>query len=134
MGATSSTTFFVSCLAVFFAALIALVTGQSWLGTPDPIVGIPLGNLLAATMMACLPLAALAFLKDSVLRWPAIVLAVLGLFWLPISILLAGNVYLSHFSGWAFRGWLIVSAICLLLPVALMLAGAVIREIQYRDH
>ena len=96
------------------------MTGGSWLETPTVLFGIPAGNLLSWLMAFALPLSAWLLLRNSALRWPTLLLVLMGAFWLPASILLAGNVNLNYAEDAAFVCWLIYSAFCLVIPLVLI--------------
>jgi hypothetical protein len=107
-------------LAAFLLAAALLVTGGSWLETPTVLYGIPAGNLLAWSMEFSLPLSAWLLLRNSPLRWPALLLVLLGALWLPASILLAGNVNLNYAEDLPFAVWLVYSASCVIIPLVLI--------------
>jgi hypothetical protein len=124
-------TFVAVCLLVFLLAVTALVGGGPWLETPTVLFSIPLGNFLAWVMAFSLPLSAWPILRDSHLRWPVLVLVAMGALWLPVSILLAGNVYLNYSGGMPLIAWHVYTGLCVVLPLVLiagwMVAGLVAR-------
>ncbi|HWM29066.1 MAG TPA: hypothetical protein VNQ14_11450 [Woeseiaceae bacterium] len=113
--------------AAFLLAAAALVTGGSWLETPTVLFGIPTGNLLAWLMAFSLPLSAWLLLRNSPLRWPALLLVLMGALWLPASILLAGNVNLNYAEDLPFATWLIYCAFCLAIPLVLIAGWTAVR-------
>lgn len=83
----------------------ALVTGAPWLERPLP-GGLPLGNLLTAAALASLPAAASCLAPPHALARKFAALAfMLSLAWLPVSVLLAGNLAL-HFGDDVGDAWL----------------------------
>jgi hypothetical protein len=112
---------------VFLLAAVHLALGHHGLASPAGPFGIPRGNLLAWAMIAALPLAAWLALLNSSLSRVALVLAILGTLWLPVSILLAGNVELNFAGGLPLLAWLAYTAVCLLGPVLLALGWLVLR-------
>lgn len=115
----------LAALAAFVAALAALLAGRPWLGAPTLLFGIPVGNLLAWVLACSLPFMAWQILRTGLLRWPAGILLALGVLWLAVSILLAGNVNLNFTGGWRLHAWLAISGICLVGPVALVIVHAI---------
>lgn len=123
---------FVVALVAFLLALAALLAGGAWLGRPTVLLGIPAGNLVAWVMVAALPLAAWSLLRPGALRRLAAMLLLMGAAWLPVSILLAGNVSLNFQRDGPALAWLVYSGTCLLLPV-LLLAAKAVRRAWTRD-
>lgn len=112
---------------VFLLAAVHLALGHHGLAGPTGLLGIPRGNLLAWAMIAALPLAAWLALLDSGLARAALVIFILGLLWLPVSMLLAGNLQLNFAGGLPLLAWLAYSAVCLLGPVLLALGWLLLR-------
>ncbi|MGF1670019.1 MAG: hypothetical protein ACFCU6_06200 [Balneolaceae bacterium] len=112
---------------VFFIALSALITGQSWLEEPFFIFAIPIGNLLAWVMIFSLSFSIWLILRKTAFRTIASFLLIPPALWLPVSILLAGNVYLNNFSGWYYITWLVYTGLCILLPFLLIITVIMIR-------
>lgn len=113
---------FFNCLLLAWAvfAVILLVSGSAWLERPLPL-GLPFGNLLAASIPCALAL--LAWRSGRARTWQrrwASGALVAALAWLPVSIALAGNLALD-FSGQRGVVWLGFSAVVL----AAVLAGLV---------
>jgi hypothetical protein len=112
---------------LFLLAGAHLLLGHHGLARPTPLFDLPLGHLLAWTMMFSLPLAAWLALLYSRLARAALALLVLGVIWLPVSMLLAGNVALNFAGGPRLVIWLAYSAACLLGPLVLGLGWLVAR-------
>ena len=113
-----------------FASLIAMASGTGWPEWELP-GGLPLGNLLAAAMLASWPAAAvlLATPRSAARRIAA--LALLGsLAWLPVSALLAGNVALN-FSGGRGTTWFALT-LALLAIGLLSLAWSALHQLRRR--
>ncbi len=92
-------------LAATAAAVASLVTGASYLGF---VVsgGLPVGNVIAAiALIAPAVLAVVVSAPGSALKTAALVMLCAALAWLPVSILLAGNLALN-FSGWRGSAWM----------------------------
>ena len=111
-------------MACFVAAGGALVTGDQRLSLPSPLFSIPWGNLVAAAMIASLPLAALALIRGGRLLWPARIVAGFVVIWLPVSMAMAGNIYLNDF-GALYGVFQAYSAACVVLPLLLGFARLV---------
>lgn len=116
-------------LAAALATLVALFSGADWLEAALP-GGLPLGNVLAALAL-CAPAATAALIArhGSLARGVAVAVLVLGLAWMPVSLLLAGNPELNFAGG---RGgiWLALSlalAVCSYGVLAWCLAAATLR-------
>jgi hypothetical protein len=124
---------FVIGLVAFLLALGTLMAGGAWLGKPTVLFSIPAGNLVAWVMMVALPLAAWPSLRQGALRRAAAMLILLGAFWLPMSILLAGNVSLNFQRDGLALAWMVYSGACLLLPVVLLAARAARQAWTRRD-
>jgi hypothetical protein len=107
-------TYFFSALIVAFSTLILLVTGSSVLVLAlDKNNSIPLGTLITWAGLISLPLAIYWGVKE--LREPTKVLTMilsiflkiiilLGILWVPISYLLAGNLAFTFAEKDAFQG------------------------------
>lgn len=119
--------FVAASLLLFLLAGAGLATGGPWLECPTALFGVPVGNLLAWLMAFSLPLSAWLVLRNSTLHWPMLILVVMGALWLPVSILLAGNVYLNYSGGMPFVAWLIYSGFCQALPLVLIAGWTVVR-------
>jgi hypothetical protein len=121
-------------LVVFLLATASVVAGRPWLEQPTPLFGIPIGNLLAWLMAFSLPLTAWLALRNSALHWPLLVLVLLGTLWLPVCILLAGNVYLNYAEDMPFVASLVYSGFCMVLPLVLVAGWSVVRLLaQFRS-
>lgn len=118
---------FVAALLVFLLASAGLVAGRPWLEQPTALFGIPIGNLLAWLMVLSLPLTAWLALRNSALHWPLLVLVVMGALWLPVCILLAGNIHLNYSEDMPFVASLVYSALCMVLPLVLIAGWNVVR-------
>ncbi|MFU8897174.1 MAG: hypothetical protein ACNA8J_12415 [Gammaproteobacteria bacterium] len=110
-----------AALLAFCIALAALLAGQPWLGKPALLFGIPAGNLLAWLLMFSLPLAAWLLLPTGRLRRANLLPVLMGACWLPVSIVLAGNIYLNYMGGWRLGLWLAYSGVNLGMPLLLLL-------------
>jgi hypothetical protein len=119
--------FVAGSLLVFLLATLGLVAGRPWLEQPTALFGIPIGNLLAWLMALSLPLTVWLALRTSGLRWPLLVLVLMGALWLPVCILLAGNVYLNYSEDMPFVASLIYSGFCMVLPLVLVAGWSVVR-------
>jgi hypothetical protein len=117
-------------LLAFVLAAWALSTGSPWLGAPV-VLGIPAGNLLAWLMMVSLPLAGWVLLRRGQFRRPAGILVLMGALWLPVSMLLAGNVQLNFQGGGLSLTWLAYTGACLVGP-AVLLAARLARRARAR--
>lgn len=107
----------LSGIAIF--AIWSLASGAAYLewGLPG---GLPLGNVLAAAVLASLAGIAVEFSRQrSVLRKASWVALGLALAWLPVSIALAGNLMLT-FSGGRGTPW-----VGLTLGIAVVVLGCV---------
>jgi len=99
-----------SLLAIAILAALSLVYGASYLELPLP-GGLPIGNLLAALGLCAIPGAALALSpRGTALRKASGTLLICASLWLPLSVVLAGNLQLNFGDG---RGasWLALSAV-----------------------
>ncbi len=111
-------------------ALAALVSGSEWLGAELP-GGVPLGNLLAASILFAPALAGwLAARPRTRQRLWATMTLVVALAWLPVSMLLAGNVALN-FHGERGAAWLGFSAV-VVVAVGVSLLWAVVAGLRGR--
>jgi hypothetical protein len=121
-------------LCVFAFALASLLTGAPWLELRLP-GGLPFGNALVAAGLCAATGAALASSRTrSILRNAAWIALALAGAWLPVSLLLAGNVELN-FDGergvWWWRFSLIVMLVSLVTLLWALLA-AVARWVRTR--
>jgi hypothetical protein len=113
-------------------ALAALVSGRDWL-THDLPGGLPLGNLLAASILCAPALVGwLAARPRTRQRLWATMTLVAALAWLPVSMLLAGNVALN-FSGERGAAWLGFSAV-VVIAVGVSLAWALFAGLRRRHR
>ena len=104
----------VAFLAAMAAASTAsLVLDADYLGRVLP-GGLPLGNLLAAVALSSLACIAFFIAPSISTRRFAAVALVATVAWLPLSVLLAGNLVLN-FSGGPGSLWLAMSGIALAL-------------------
>lgn len=112
---------FAGCIAGFAAAGAALISAGDWLVVASPLFGIPWGTLVAAALLAFPSLAALAVIRAGRLLWPARVMAGLAVLWLPVSMAMAGNIYLNDFGDRydVFRAY---SVVCVVVPALLVVA------------
>ncbi|MEM6512778.1 MAG: hypothetical protein AAF660_07180 [Pseudomonadota bacterium] len=94
-----------------------------------PVGPFPLGNLLTVVGLVALPAAAGLFTeRDSWLRRLCVLAVIVGLLWYPISIVLAGNVFLnfSNDSGQTWLGLTVAtSVLALLAPLLVVIARLV---------
>lgn len=96
--------------------LVVLALGQGWEGLTWPLPGgLPLGNLLVALAL-CAPAVAAQLLSapGTAGRRLALGALVAGAAWLPVSVLLAGNLNLNNF-GDRYSTWVIFTAITAVL-------------------
>lgn len=111
-------------LAVAAFALVLLAYGAAFLEVPLP-GGLPLGNALAALGLCAAAGAAIGLGgAGSVLRAVAIAALLAAAAWLPVSVMLAGNLALN-FSGGRGEAWMAISLATVLL-VAASLTWAVV--------
>jgi hypothetical protein len=115
---------FAAAVLAFLLAAGGLLSGRPWLGNPTHLFGIPAGNLLAWVAVAALPVAARMAARTGRLRQLAAALLIAALAWLPVSILLAGNVALNFQGGGRLLAWLAYTGAMLVLPVLLMAVTA----------
>lgn len=108
----------------FLLAAGGLLSGRPWLGNPTHLFGIPAGNLLAWVAVVALPVAARMAARAGRLRQLAAALLIAALAWLPVSILLAGNVALNFQGGARLLAWLLYTGAMLVLPLLLMAGTA----------
>lgn len=129
----------VAVLLLLVAGLAArsLASGTAPLDAALP-GGLPLGNLLAAVALGALAGASVALARpDGAIGRLARIVLLAAAAWLPLSLLLAGNVALN-FSGWRGTAWLLLSAgilLAVLATLALALLAnlaAAIRDIRSR--
>jgi hypothetical protein len=110
--------------AIFIGVLISGARYSEWV-LPG---GLPLGNALAAICLCSLPGSAFYLSPvGSVRRRISQVVFSVTLFWLPISLVLAGNLQLN-FSGYRGTAWLVISLVTALASVgsfALTILGAI---------
>jgi hypothetical protein len=116
-----------AAFAAFVLAGVMLATGGAWLAEPTALSGIPVGNLVAWVFQLALPAAAWLWLRGGPLGRMATAVLWLGVLWLPISILLAGNVELNFSGGWKSLAWIVLSAACVVLPLVLMAGWIMVR-------
>lgn len=96
----NSKSIIVAVLLAFAAfVLLSLVCGAPYLGIPLP-GGLPLGNVLTALGLCAMSGASVVMSPRGGSRRPAALLALAAsVLWLPISVLLAGNLQLNFGSG-----------------------------------
>jgi hypothetical protein len=131
----SSTTrrlLFAAALIAYFLAGAALLTGKSWLGSPTALAGIPAGNLLAWILSMLPPFAVWLLVRHDALRRATATLVLMGVLWLPVSILLAGNVSLNFPGGGRSLAWFLYTGACQAVPIMLMTGWAVARLVGRR--
>ncbi|HEY5804710.1 MAG TPA: hypothetical protein VIT90_13545 [Lysobacter sp.] len=126
--ATRQTAVIVAVLLTFAAfAIWSLATGADYLGQVLP-GGLPLGNALAATFLCALAAAAVGMsVRGTVLRRVSLAALMAAAAWLPVSILLAGNLALN-FAGGRGDAWLMLS-LAVAMAVLATLAWASIATI-----
>src|SRR5262249_12242525 len=112
----------VVSLLVFATSLACLASGAAILEFPLP-GGLPFGNLLAAAGLcgAAAPTALLSAPR-SLLRRVSAAALVAALAWIPLSVVLAGNLALN-FSSRLGAAWLAGSVLLHLLVVVLLLSA-----------
>lgn len=96
--------------------------------------GLPLGNLVAAVALACLGAAAWVLAPArGLFRHLAKLTLVASASWLPVSILLAGNLRLNFANG---RGdtWLTFTAAVLCASLLMLMLAAVLRLLSLRSR
>lgn len=109
-------------LAITALAVASLASGAAFLGVPLP-GGLPLGNALAALGLCAAAGAAIGLGRAGTLpRAVAIAALLVAAAWLPVSVMLAGNLALN-FSGGRGQAWMAISLATVLL-VTLSLAWA----------
>lgn len=114
----------VVLLALAAFAAYALLAGSPWIETSLP-GGLPLGNALAALLLCALAGAGLALSpKGTALRASAGVGLLVAIAWLPLSIVLAGNLALN-FAGEHGLAWLWFSAGIALYAVLVLSTAAI---------
>lgn len=113
--------------AAFLVCGFVLISGWPGPGLDFPVLGVPIGNLLAWVMAVTPALAAWWMLADGPLRRISGYILVLGIGWFPLSWILAGNVLLNFAGDWRLLTWFVLTGICLLLPLVLMIAGGIAR-------
>lgn len=111
-------------------ALAALVSGSEWLGAELP-GGLPLGNLLGASILFAPALAGWLAARPRTRQrlWSTMTL-VAALAWLPVSMLLAGNVALN-FHGDRGVAWMGFSAV-VVIALGVSLAWALVAGLRRR--
>jgi len=116
----------LNCLLLAWAlfAFGLLVSGSAWLEWPLPL-GLPFGNLLAASIPCALALLAWRLGRAGTWqrRWAGGALVASGL-WLPVSVVMAGNLALD-FSGDRGAVWLGFSAVVVVAVVVGLVWGGV---------
>lgn len=116
--------------AVLFVAfvfpIVALLQGAPCLTYPVGVLaGLPAGNLVSAlSPIAGSLLGVVAAPGPSVRRRAALALTLLSLTWLPVSIALAGNVYLDFRGGVPWHAWLVYTGALNGAVLALLLWSA----------
>lgn len=110
-------------LAFVAFVVLSLFRGAPYLETPL-LGGLPLGNALAALALCAVAGAATALsLRGTMLRAAALVSLVGAALWLPVSLLLAGNLQLNFHSGrgaaWLLFSGAVVGVACFTLLWAL---------------
>lgn len=96
--------------------------------------GLPLGNLVAAVALACLGAAVLVLAPArGFFRHLARMTLVASASWLPVSILLAGNLRLNFANG---RGdaWLTFTTAVLCASLLMLILAAVLRLLSSRER
>ena len=105
-------------------AVTSLASGAGFLGAPLP-GGLPLGNALAALGLCAAAGAAIGLGRAGTMRRAVAIVALLAAgAWLPVSVVLAGNLALN-FSGGRGQAWMAISLATVLL-VAISLAWALV--------
>ncbi len=121
-----------AALAVVVAVLALAMLAPLLLGLAvvdhDLPGGLPLGNLMAAGFLAAWPAIAVVISRPrSVARTIAVAALLLALAWLPVSILMAGNLRLSFADDTGERwGWLTLATLAGGLLALLACAAAAI--------
>lgn len=92
-------------------AVWSLVSGAAYLDATLP-GGLPLGNALSA-FGPCAVAGAVVLLSTprTALRAVSVGSLIAGVFWLPASIFLAGNLALNNFDGWRSLAWFIYTGV-----------------------
>ncbi|MDT8321653.1 MAG: hypothetical protein RQ826_14120 [Xanthomonadales bacterium] len=113
-------------IPIIFLATIALAaalfSGVDWLGRETPVFGIPVGQFVTWGIVGGLCLAAWLLAAGTRLRLASSILLVLAAAWLPVSIALFGNVFLSNAADPQLRIWLIYTGFVALGPILVLLA------------
>lgn len=131
----------IALLAVAAFALLSLLLGAPWLETRLPH-DLPLGNALAALGLCAMAGASVALsARNTALRSAALATLAAAALWLPVSVMLAGNVELNFDND---RGaiWLACSAVVgtvVLCTLSWALIAAGLSRIrrsraQHREH
>lgn len=119
--------FVIALLAIAAFAVVSLALGPSYLDAALP-GGLPLGNALTALGLCAAAGAAFGLsTPGTVLRLAALMSLFGAVAWLPVSILIAGNLELN-FSGDRGLAWMVFSLV-VLIDVLSTLAWAVIASL-----
>jgi len=118
----------VVTVSAFVLACTALVTGPPWLEKPSFIFNIPAGNLLAWLMVFSPSFWVWISSRHSALLKPATMLLGCGALWLPVIMLLAGNINLNYSGGWQLIASVAYTGICIIGPLVLILGWWVMRK------
>ncbi len=119
-------------LIIALASVASLVSGASVLSMVLP-GGLPVGNMLAALGLVS-PAALALFISTSETKLRVASLAMLwaALAWLPVSIILAGNLPLN-FIGWRGTVWMGLTILLVLGVLTTLLLGGVYRLVLLRQ-
>ena len=129
--------FVITLLAIAAFAAISLVRGASYLDAMLP-GGLPLGNALTALgLCAAAGVAVGLSAPGTVLRLASLVSLLGAVAWLPVSVVLAGNLQLN-FSGERGLAWMVFSLVVMLdvlgtLAWALVVSLIAARKTRRRD-
>lgn len=119
-----STQIVVALLTIAAFAVVSLASGAGFLESSLP-GSLPLGNALAALGLCAAAGAAIGLGRAGTLRRAVAIVALLAAAaWLPVSVVLAGNLALN-FSDGRGQAWMAISLATVLL-VAISLAWAVV--------
>ena len=120
--------FVITLLAIAAFAVISLVRGASYLDAMLP-GGLPLGNALTALgLCAAAGVAVGLSAPGTVLRLASLVSLLGAVAWLPVSVVLAGNLQLN-FSGERGLAWMVFSLV-VVLDVLGTLAWALVASLM----
>ena len=129
--------FVITLLAIAAFAAISLARGASYLDAMLP-GGLPLGNVLTALGLCAAAGAAVGLsAPGTVLRLASLVSLLGAVAWLPVSVVLAGNLQLN-FSGERGLAWMVFSLVVVLdvlgtLAWALVVSLIAARKTRRRD-